>query len=68
MQRDEILVIYSLAVDKVPVVIVKIHWRNPLLLLRHNHPPDAAEAVQVDDKEEDKLVQLEEGLEFLSRA
>lgn len=67
MERHEVLVVDGLLVDVVPVLVVEVHRRNPLLLGRDNHPPDAAEAMQIDDEEEDEFVELEEGFEFLCR-
>ena len=64
MQGDKVLVVNGLLVDVVPVIVIVIHWRDPLLGLRNDHPPDAAEAMQVNYEEENELVQLQESLEF----
>ena len=65
MEGYEILIDYFLPVDEIVIVIIIIHGRNPELLRVDDQPPDAAEAVQVHDEEEDELVQLEESLELL---
>ena len=65
VQRHKVLIVDCLLVYVVPVIVVKVHRWNPLLGGGDNHPPDAAEAVQVDDEEEDKFVQFQEGFEFL---
>ena len=56
MEGDKVLIVNRLLVDIVPVVVIEIHGRNPLLFRRHNHPPDAAEAVQVDYEEKDQFI------------
>lgn len=64
MKGYRVLVVYGLFVDKVPVVVVEVHGRDPLLLCPDDPPPHASEAMQVDNQKEDQLVQLQKGFEL----
>jgi len=55
MKSHEVLVNNALLVHVVEVSVVVVHRRDPVRLVGHDDPPNAREAMQVHDQQEDQL-------------